>query len=171
MRHGHLDYFQNPPLGGRPNAKQGDHGTPKARNHLFITFYHVWGPTWLEIHWNSIWLRDWSHMTSHYTWGSVAPLHDFGGALGRPLDTFFWALTISWSQLSVSCVKWPLSHLYCFAISICSYVGSSLKVFHWSTQTTHNIRLKNGTTVNYIVSWKLHWWSPIKFHRAWRPAC
>ena len=26
-------------------------------------------------------------------------LHDFGGVLGRPLDTFFWALG--------SCVKWP----------------------------------------------------------------
>ena len=32
-------------------------------------------------------------MTSHYTRGSVTTLHDFGGALGRPLDTFFWALT------------------------------------------------------------------------------
>ena len=26
-------------------------------------------------------------------------LHDFGGDLGRPLDTFNWALTISWSRL------------------------------------------------------------------------
>jgi hypothetical protein len=26
-------------------------------------------------------------------------LHDFGGVLGRPLDAFFWALTISWSRL------------------------------------------------------------------------
>ena len=23
--HGHLDYFQNSPLGGRPNTKRGDH--------------------------------------------------------------------------------------------------------------------------------------------------
>ena len=28
--HGHLDYFQKPPLGGRPNTKLGDHGTPNA---------------------------------------------------------------------------------------------------------------------------------------------
>ena len=28
MVHGHLDYFQNPPRGGRPNTKPlGDHGT------------------------------------------------------------------------------------------------------------------------------------------------
>ena len=33
MFHGHLDYFQKPPLGGRPNTKPGDHGTPNAHNH------------------------------------------------------------------------------------------------------------------------------------------
>ena len=40
-------------------------------------------------------------MTSHYTGGFVTTLRDFGGVLGRPLDTFFWALTISWSRLLV----------------------------------------------------------------------
>ena len=101
MFHGHLDCFQKPPLGGRPNTKPGDHGTPNAHNRWFILFYHVWGPAWIEIHWNSIWLRAWSHMTSHYTWGSMTTLHDFGDVLGRPLDTFIWALTMSWSRLSV----------------------------------------------------------------------
>ena len=99
MFHGHLDSFQKPPLGGRPNTKPGDHGTPNAHNRWFILFYHVWGPAWIEIHWNSIWLRAQLHMTSHYTWGFVITLHDCGGALGRPLDTFVWALTISWSRL------------------------------------------------------------------------
>ena len=56
-------------------------------------------PKWIKIHWNSIWLRAWSHTTSYYTWGSVTTPHDFGGVLGRPLDTFFWALTIPWSRL------------------------------------------------------------------------
>jgi hypothetical protein len=32
MFHGHLDYFQKPPLGGRPNTKSRDHGTPNAHN-------------------------------------------------------------------------------------------------------------------------------------------
>ena len=82
MFHGHLDYFQKPPLGGRPNTKPGDHGTPNAHNRWFILFYHVWGPAWIEIHWNSIWLRVRSHMASHYTWGSVTTLHDFGGVSG-----------------------------------------------------------------------------------------
>ena len=53
-----------------------------------------------KIHWICIWSRAQSHTTSHYTWGSVTALHDFGDVLGRrPSDTFFWALTISWSRL------------------------------------------------------------------------
>ena len=80
-------------FGGRPNTKPGDHGTPNVHNRWFILFYHAW----MEIHWNSIWLRAWSHRSSHYIWGSATALHDFGGVLGRMLDTFFWALTIPWS--------------------------------------------------------------------------
>ena len=93
MFHGHLDYFQKPPLGGRPNTKPGDHGTPNAHNRWFILFYHVWGPAWIEIHWNSIWLRARSHMTSHYTWGFVTTLHDFGGVLDG-----LWTLSFRLSQ-------------------------------------------------------------------------
>ena len=101
MFHGHLHYLQKPPLeGSRPNTKLGDHGNSKSHKCWFILFYHVWGPGWIEIHWNSIRLKSWSHMISHYTWGSVTTLlHDVGGVLGRPLDTFLWALTISWSWL------------------------------------------------------------------------
>ena len=45
----------------------------------------------------AFWLGVRSHMTSQYTWRST--LHVYGGVLGRPLDTLFWALTISWSWL------------------------------------------------------------------------
>ena len=38
----------------------------------------------------------------------MTTLRDFEGVSGRPLDTFFWAITISWSWLFGSCVKWPL---------------------------------------------------------------
>ena len=99
MFHGHLDSFQKPPLGGRPNTKPGDHGTSNAHNRWFILFYHMWGPAWTKFHWNSIRLRARSHMTSRYSWGFVTTLHDVGGELGRPWDTFFWALTIPWSRL------------------------------------------------------------------------
>jgi hypothetical protein len=95
--------FQKPPLGGRPNTKPGDHGNVNAHNQSFILSYHVWEPTWIKIHWTSIWLRTRSHTASHYTWGSMTTLQAFGGFLGRPLDTFFWALTISRS--------WLLAHI------------------------------------------------------------
>ena len=49
-------------------------GTPNAHNCWFILFYYVWGPARIEIHWNSIWLRSRSRMTSHYKWGSVITL-------------------------------------------------------------------------------------------------
>ena len=89
-----------------PTQKPGDNGIPNAHNRGLVLYYHVWGPVWIGIHWNSIWLRARSHMTSHYTWRLVTTLHGFGGALGRPLDTFFWALTIPWSRL-LARVKWP----------------------------------------------------------------
>jgi hypothetical protein len=59
----------------------------------------VWGSAWIDIHYNSILLKARSHMTSHYTWETMTTLHDFGGVLGRPLNTFFWAPTISRSRL------------------------------------------------------------------------
>ena len=64
--------------------------------------------TWIEIHWNSIRLRARSHMTSQYTWGSVTTLHDCGGVLGRPLDTFLLGSHNLMVTALGSCVKWPL---------------------------------------------------------------
>ena len=98
-----LGSFSKRPIRGRPNTKPGDHGTPKVHNCWFIIFYHVRGYYMNENLWNNTWLRVWSHMTSHYTWGPVTTLHDFGSVLRQPLDTFFWALTISWSRL-LACV-------------------------------------------------------------------
>jgi hypothetical protein len=73
--------------------------TSNTHNHWFILFYHAWGLAWIKILWNSIWMKAQSHMTSHYTRGSMTTLHELGGVLGQPLHTFFWALTISWSHL------------------------------------------------------------------------
>ena len=63
-----------------------------------------------EVCWNNIWLRARSHMASHYTWGFVITVHDFGGVMGQPLDTFFWALTISRSRLLARVWSGPNSH-------------------------------------------------------------
>jgi hypothetical protein len=109
MFHGHLDYFQKPPLGGRLITKPWHHGTPNAHNYWFILFYHVRGPAWIDIHWNSIWLRTRSRMTSHYTWGSVTTLHDLGGVLGRPLDTFLLGSHNFMVTALGSRAKWPLA--------------------------------------------------------------
>ena len=92
--------FKKPPLGGRSNTIPGDHDTPNAHNRWFILYYHAWVPTWIETQRYSIWSKARSHMASHSTWGSVTTLHVFGGVLGPPLDTFYWALTVSWSWLS-----------------------------------------------------------------------
>ena len=81
--------------------QSGDRGTLNAHNRWFVVCYHVWGPAWIDVHWNSIWSRAQSHMASRYTWGSVTTLHDIGGVLGQPSDTFFWALAFSWSRLLV----------------------------------------------------------------------
>ena len=61
-------------------------------------------PTWIKIHWKSIWLRTRSHMTSHYTWGSVTTLHDFESCLRTAFGHFIWALG--------SCVKLALSKVF-----------------------------------------------------------
>jgi hypothetical protein len=63
-------------------------------------------PAWIETHWNSIWLRAKSHMTSHYTRGPVTTLlHGFWKCLGT---LFVWALTIPWSQaLGLTCEGGP----------------------------------------------------------------
>ena len=125
MFHNHLDYFQKLPLEGRPNTKPRDHGTPNYCNSWFILFYHVWGLAWIEIPWNSIWLRTRSHMASHYTWGSVTTLHDFGGDLGRPLDTLFWALTLSWSRLLARVWNGPeMQRLHEVKVKVLSFSSS-----------------------------------------------
>ena len=95
--------FKKPPLGGRPNTRSGDHGTMNAHNHWFIIFYRAWGPTWIDIHWNSIWFWPsyiWLHTTLEDPW----PHYMIWRVLGQPLDAFFWALTISWS--------WPLARMW-----------------------------------------------------------
>ena len=105
--YGCLDYFHQPNFGGRPNKKQGDHGTPNAHNCWFILDYHVWGPASIEIHWNSIWLRDLSHMTSHFT---CVRIHDHTTWCWRCVGTAFGHFLLGSHNFTVaalgSCAKW-----------------------------------------------------------------
>ena len=45
---------------------------------LFYFIIYMWEPTWIEIHWNTIWLRVQSHMASHWN----LRIHDH--------TTWFW---------------------------------------------------------------------------------
>ena len=93
MFHGHLNYFQKPSLGGRPNTNPGDHGTPNAHNHSFILFYHVWRPTWTIVHWNNI---GWGpgHIRLHTTLESPWPHYMILGVCWGGL----WTLSFGLSQ-------------------------------------------------------------------------
>ena len=46
----------------------GDRSTPTVHICWFSLFCEVWGPAWTKFHWNSIWLRAWSYVTSSYSW-------------------------------------------------------------------------------------------------------
>ena len=78
-----------------------------------LCFYCGWGPAWIEIHCNSIWLRARWHMTSCYTWGSVTTLHDLEVCWDG-----LWTLSFGLSQfhghgswlmceVALSDVMWP----------------------------------------------------------------
>ena len=123
----HLDCFQKSPLAGRPNTKPGDRGTPNVRNRWFILFYHVWRPAWIKIHWNSIWLRARSHMSSHYTWGPVTTLHDIGGGLGTAFGHFLLGSHNFMVTALGSCVKWPLT----FRAFSCNRSRAPCKTHSW----------------------------------------
>ena len=110
MFHNHLNYFQNPPLGGRLNKKlPGDYGTPNVHNRWFFCF--IICEDWMNrnsskhIETTFGWGSGHISMTSHYTRGVWPHYMMFGGVLGRPLDTFL--LGFHMVTAIGSCVKWP----------------------------------------------------------------
>ena len=82
----------------------------------FIEIAFGWGPG-----------RMWLHTTLEDPW-----LHDmiFGGVLGRPLDTFFWALTISWSRLSAR--VWSGRNVHWLAFKTKHKTYRALAYLQWS---------------------------------------
>ena len=107
MFHGHLDYFKNRFL------EVGLTQIPKTMALWTLTtiILSCVRTSMNRISWNNIWLRARSHTSSRYTWESVITLHDFGSVLGRPLDTFFQALSDNVMVTALrSCVKWPKKH-------------------------------------------------------------
>ena len=71
MFHGHLDCFQKPPLGGKSTQNRETMALWTLTTVNLFYFYHVWGPVWIEIHWNRIWLGPdhiWLHPTLEVVW-------------------------------------------------------------------------------------------------------
>ena len=92
-----------------PNTKLGDHSTPKSHNCWFILFYHVWALCMSSTHWNNMWFKGRSHLTSQYPWGPVTTLHDFGSVLGTAFGHFSFGLSQFRFAVTAlgSCVKLP----------------------------------------------------------------
>jgi hypothetical protein len=107
--------------------------------------------------------------TLHF-WGSVTTLHDFGGVVGWPLDTFFWALTISWSRLLKwvwSGLKLVLVWLGCWLDRVCN-----LPIGGCHVATTHHvdtIHLSFPTFVGLMPETELRNWGAQtpRFHLRW----
>ena len=92
MPHGHLDYFQKPPLGGRPKAKPRDMALQTLTTRWFIYWIMCKEPhecKFIEIAfgWGP------SHIWLHTTWGSMTTLHDVGGGIGTAFGHFSFGLS------------------------------------------------------------------------------
>ena len=125
-------------------------------------------------------------MTSHYTSESVTTLHGFGGVLGRPLDTLFWALTISWKRLLARVWSGPkevlqlhttnlktsssASNQWCpwTACFCCAwYVDAKLLgqyLFHWISCT---LITKEWNSCHFIIDKVFKWWSRSSLEPSW----
>jgi hypothetical protein len=103
-------------------------------------FYHVWGPVWIEIHWNSIWSRARSHMNFTLR----LKIHDHTTWFRRCVGMAFGRLLLGSHNLVVtalsSCVKWPqvfrhydsllLSHACLFWGTVFATLKCSAKEIH-----------------------------------------
>ena len=86
--------FKKPPLGGRPNTKPGECGTLNTHNRWFILLCHVWGPTWIKIHWNSILVKD----PVTYDFTLYLSVHDHTTWFWRGCWDGLWTLSFGLSQ-------------------------------------------------------------------------
>jgi hypothetical protein len=76
--HGHLDYFQTPPLGGRLNTK-----TQRPWDCEILHRLIYYGLSCVRT------LHEQEFIEVALSWGPVNTLHEFGSVLGQPLETYF----------------------------------------------------------------------------------
>ena len=91
-------------------------------------------------------------MASHYTRRYAITPHDFGGVLGRPLGTFFWALTNFTVTALGLCVKWPL--FWALTNYTVTTLGSCVKwPLFWAL--TNFMGMDFGSCVKWPLFWAL----------------
>ena len=152
MFRGHLDYSQKPPIGGKPNTKPGDHGTPKSHDCWFVILYHVWGPRKHKFIKIAFGFRPGQHMTSHYTCGPVTTLHEFGGVLGRPLESSFGLSQLHNHGSWLMCEEALMVNNF---IIIVTSLHLAFKCTHWYLGTS---TFKHVMEVYaYVTQWSTSW--------------
>ena len=114
MFHGHLDYFQKPPPGGRPYTKPGDHGTPDVHNHRFVSFYFIMCEGACEWKFTEItFCRGPRSHILHTALEGQRPHLMILEVSWNGLGTLsFWALTILWSRHLARMWSDPLGWVY-----------------------------------------------------------
>ena len=80
-----------------------------------------------------------------FGWGSVTTLHDFGGVLRWPLDTFFWALIISWSRLLAHVWSGPKSHI---THETKGQWPSHSRIYHWTKRPKSSCTLERWRPID-----------------------
>ena len=136
-----------------PNIKSGDHGTLNSHNRWFILFYHMWGPTWIDISWNSIWLRAQSHMISHHTWGVHYHTTCYWMYVGTTFGHFLFGLSQFHGHGSWLMCEATLNHVTINPYSI---------YYHWLPRNQHILLVRYKTNSNkifnhgYINGQKIH---------------
>ena len=143
------------------------HGSWLVCEVVLTMLYHVWGPAWIEIHRNSIWLRARSHTNSHHNtlegpWPHFMILEVCWDGL--------WTLSFKLSQLCGHD-----SWLVCEATLIMAQHvwGPAWLEIHWSSiwlrvrshMTSHHITLE-GPWPHYMVLCTLSFGHTIQSHGA-----
>jgi hypothetical protein len=163
MFHDHVDYFQKPPLGGKPNTKPRDHGTLNAHNRSFILFLSCVRTRMSRNSLKQHLVEDLVaydltlhlRVRDHITWFRRCIRTAFG-------HLFFWTLTISWSRLLARLWSGPMSPCVAFRASHCHILrANGMRVACWVMLCTPTLlRLKSKTQNSYPWELRDHHMNP-----------
>ena len=113
-------------------------------------------PAWIEIHWNSSWLRARSHMTSHTTLECMWPHYMTWKCLGTTFKRFLLGSHRFVVTTLGSCVKWPLYLLFHRLLETCPCVLNYLAIIDIMSLSEITLFMVFGVTC-VIMSIKPFW--------------